>query len=116
MPADDTCGPGGDSKALQLVRWILDQAIDGVPPLSSAGNLAEEYLIDISYESADERVVALIRWESVKNFTSGFLTGLGGVITLPVTVPAALGASWVLQAPLRSNRAYIWALAERGPC
>jgi uncharacterized protein (DUF697 family) len=86
------------SKALQLVRRILNQAIDGVAPLSSASDLAEEYLIDQSYDDRDERVDALIRWEAAKNFTSGFLTGLGGVITLPVTIPSALGASWIIQA------------------
>ena len=30
-----------ESKALQLVNWIVDSAIDGVPPLSSASNLAQ---------------------------------------------------------------------------
>jgi uncharacterized protein (DUF697 family) len=86
------------SKALQLVRRVLNQAIDGVAPLSSAGDLAEEYVIDQSYDDRDERVDALIRWEAAKNFTSGFLTGLGGVVTLPVTIPSALGASWIIQA------------------
>lgn len=89
---------GNESKAVDLIRRILDQGIDGVPPLSSAGDLAQEYLIDESYENHDERVNSLIRWEAAKNFTSGFLTGLGGVITLPVTVPASLGASWIIQA------------------
>jgi len=45
-------------------------------------------------------VDSLIRWESSKNFGSGFVTGLGGLITLPVAVPAALGASWIVQARL----------------
>src|SRR5262245_45916967 len=87
-----------ESEAPRLVLNILDQAINGVPPLSSASNLAQEYRIDTSYSSDDERVAALIRWETSKNFTSGFLTGLGGLITVPVFVPAALGASFVIQA------------------
>jgi uncharacterized protein (DUF697 family) len=89
-----------DSKALHLVRGIVSHAIDGVPPMSSAFALASEYKSDASYESADARVDALIRWEAAKNFGSGFLTGLGGVVTLPVSVPAGLGASWILQARL----------------
>jgi hypothetical protein len=92
------------SKALQLVRRVLNQAIDGVAPLSSAGDLAEEYVIDQSYDDRDERVDALIRWEAAKNFTSGFLTGLGGVVTLPVTIPSALGASWIIQARMCGDR------------
>ena len=96
------------SKALQLVRRILNQAIDGVAPLSSASDLAEEYLIDQSYDDRDERVDALIRWEAAKNFTSGLLTGLGGVVTLPVTIPSALGASWIIQARMCGTIAAIY--------
>ena len=77
-------------KALQVVQTIADSGIDGVGPLISAEELAQEYLNDSSYSGNDERVDALIRWETSKNFGSGFLTGLGGLITLPASVPAAL--------------------------
>ena len=33
------------NKALRLVQWLSDQAIDGVRPLSSARDLADEYLL-----------------------------------------------------------------------
>jgi uncharacterized protein (DUF697 family) len=88
------------SNVKRLVRKVLDHAIDGVPPLSGASALAKTYAVNRSYTSDDKRVDALIRWEASKNFTSGFLTGMGGLITLPVTVPASLGASWVIQARL----------------
>jgi len=97
-----------NSKAMQLIKKITDYGIEGVPPLSSAEDLAQEYLIDVSYESADERVDSLIRWEASKNFTSGFLTGFGGIITLPVSVPAALGASWIIQARMAGAIARIY--------
>jgi hypothetical protein len=87
-----------DSKALKLVRWITEKAIAGIPPLSSADDLALEYLNDETYLDNGDRIDSLIRWETTKNFTSGFLTGLGGVMTLPITLPAAFGASWVVQA------------------
>ena len=96
-----------ESKALQLVNWIVDSAIDGVPPLSSASNLAQEYLIDRSYTDNDDRVASLINWETSKNFTTGFVTGLGGLLTLPVAVPAALGASWIIQARMAGAIAII---------
>jgi len=96
-----------ESKALQLVNWITEKAINGVPPLSSAENLATEYLIDASYASNAARVDSLINWETAKNFTSGFITGLGGLLTLPVAVPAALGASWVIQARMAGAIAQI---------
>jgi len=75
-----------ESKAVQLVNWVIDRGIEGVPPLSSAENLAIEYLIDKSFAHNEERVDSLIDWETAKNFTSGFITGLGGLITLPVTI------------------------------
>jgi uncharacterized protein (DUF697 family) len=98
----------GQSVARDIVNYVLDKGISGVPPLSSATNLAGEYLLDCGYESNDERVSSLIRWETSKNFTSGFLTGLGGIITLPISVPAALGASWVVQARMAGAIAKIY--------
>lgn len=87
-----------ESKSLQLIKKLTDYSIDGIGPLTPATKLAQEYLIDISFDDLDKRVDALIRWESSKNFGSGLVTGLGGFLTLPVTVPSALGASWIIQA------------------
>ncbi len=98
----------GENNGLQLARWITDKAIGGVPPLSRAEDLASEYLIDAGYENNDERVDSLINWETTKNFTAGFITGLGGIITLPVAVPAALGASWIIQARMAGAIAHIY--------
>jgi hypothetical protein len=100
-------GSDPESKALQFVKWILDKAIEGVPPLCSAKNLATEYLIDLSYPDHEERIEALINWETSKNFTSGFITGLGGIITLPISIPSALGASWIIQARMAAAIALI---------
>jgi EcsC protein family len=100
---------GNGSNWSKAVNWAIDKAIDGgVPPLSSARDLAEEYRIDKSYDSDDARVRALIRWETTKNFTSGFITGLGGILTLPVNVPAALGAAWLIQSRLAAAIAIIY--------
>lgn len=87
-----------ENTAIHLINWITERAIEGIPPLCSAQNLALEYQIDTSYPDDEERIEALINWETSKNFTSGFITGLGGIITLPVAVPSSLGASWVIQA------------------
>ena len=45
-------------RALTLVKWLSDHAIDGVRPLSSAQDLATEYLRDQSYKRNGARVVA----------------------------------------------------------
>jgi uncharacterized protein (DUF697 family) len=49
-----------------------------------------------------------VKWETTKNFTTGFLTGLGGFITLPVAIPAALAASWVVQARMAAAIARVY--------
>jgi uncharacterized protein (DUF697 family) len=66
------------------------------------------YLIDQGYASNDKRVDALIRWETSKNFTAGFVTGLGGVLTLPITVPGSVAASWLIQARMAAAIAAIY--------
>ena len=88
-----------DRKSLDLVHWILDQALDGVGPLSSASELAEEYRRK-TYKDDAARVQALIRWAVAKNATTGFVNGLGGILTLPVTIPGSLAASLAIQAPM----------------
>ena len=42
--------------------------------------------------SLESNVNSLIRWQMSKTATSGFLTGLGGLITLPVAVPADIAS------------------------
>lgn len=81
-----------------LMEWLMDKAVNGTAPLSSAENLAQEYLIDQTYADDNDRIDALINWETTKNFTAGFITGLGGILTLPVSLPADFVASWLIQA------------------
>ena len=95
-------------KAEALVRWVTDKAIEGVPPfISSAEALAQTYIKDGRFKDNGERIDSLINWETAKNFTSGFVTGLGGLLTLPFAVPAAFGASWVIQARMAAAFARI---------
>lgn len=96
-----------DSQIEKFLAWIIEKALNGFPPLSSATHLATEYLIDTSYHDHDDRVGSLINWETSKNFTSGFITGLGGLLTLPIAIPTAFGASWIIQARMSAAIALI---------
>jgi uncharacterized protein (DUF697 family) len=107
MPAEPTATPTEES-ASSLVTFLLDKGLGGFPPLSSAASLADEYLIDQGYQSDEQRVTALIKWETRKNFTTGFITGLGGFISLPIGVPSALAASWLIQARMAGAIARIY--------
>lgn len=88
--------------AIRLVQSILLTAINGAPHLRfrSARELARSYRENENYKSDHERIRALIRREASKNFSIGFVTSLGGLITLPIAVPTSLSASWIIQTRL----------------
>lgn len=75
-----------ESTIQQALDWAYDKAVNGVPGLDSAVELAAEYAKQEGtlYDQAN----ALIRWQIAKCATSGFVTGLGGLMTLPVAIPA----------------------------
>ncbi len=97
-----------ENKALNLAQWIMDKAIAGVPPLSPAEDLAKLYLDDERFDDDEARVTTLIKRESRKNFGTGFVTGFGGLFTIPVTLPASMGASWIIQARMVAAIATIY--------
>jgi hypothetical protein len=69
-------------------EWLYQRAINGILGFDSAPEMAQNYLARGGY--LKDNVNALIKWQIVKAGTSGFLTGLGGLLTLPVAVPANL--------------------------
>ena len=80
-----------DAEKQSFMMELLDKAYNvavsgGVPGTDSALELAEDYLKD--HGSPLEAAEALVRWQNVKAGTSGFVSGLGGLITIPVAVPA----------------------------
>jgi uncharacterized protein (DUF697 family) len=97
-----------ESNGSALATYLLEQGLEGLGPMSGAERLATQYVAEESYVDDDARVSALIKWEMSKNFTTGFVTGLGGFVTLPLAVPTALAASWVLQARMAGAIACIY--------
>jgi hypothetical protein len=94
-------------KASVFLKRIIHLGINGGGGLSSAKDLGDQYLQNPAYTTKIERIDALGKWEERKNFTSGFLTSLGGIISLPVAIPASLGINWVLQTRMVAAMAYI---------
>lgn len=82
-------------KVQKALDWAYDKAVNGVPSLDSAQELAASYI----KKDGDPVtcVNALIRWQNTKAGTSGFLTGLGGIITLPVAIPANITSVMYIQ-------------------
>lgn len=73
-------------KIEQALDWAYDKSVNGVAGLDSAFEMAESYMKGDAVRI--DQVNALIRFQNAKAATSGFLSGLGGLITLPVTLPA----------------------------
>ncbi|HDC91917.1 TPA_asm: EcsC family protein, partial [Klebsiella pneumoniae] len=44
-----------------------------------------------------KKVNSLIRWQNTKSATTGFVSGLGGIITLPVAIPASIATVMYVQ-------------------
>ncbi len=84
-----------ESKVMQVLDWAYDKAINGVPGLDSASELSSEYMKQDG--SPEDKVNSLIRWQITKAGTSGFITGLGGIITLPIAIPANIASVMYVQ-------------------
>lgn len=104
---EDTHEPISNDKAASFLKRIIHLGINGGGGLSSARELGDKYLQNPAYRTKMERINALAKWEERKNFTSGFLTSLGGIISLPVAIPASLGINWVLQTRMVAAMAYV---------
>ena len=84
-----------ENKIMDVLNWSYHKAVQGVAGLDSAYDLADDYLKQ--HGSLHDQANSLIRWQNTKAGTSGFLTGLGGIITLPVAIPANVASVMYVQ-------------------
>lgn len=76
-----------EDKMLPILDELYGKALNGIPKVSkSVDELANDYLL----KNPDPETAArkLINGQITKCGASGFLSGLGGVLTLPVALPA----------------------------
>lgn len=89
-----------DEQAESGFSSFLDRAyqasIDGLGAFGSSEELARTYLAR-NGGNPRKAANALIRWQNTKAATSGFISGLGGLITLPVALPANMSSLIYLQ-------------------
>ena len=87
-------------KIMQALDYAYDKALNGLPGVDSVEELAKDYLEDFrngKSASLEDAANTLIRWQNTKSATSGFITGLGGLLTMPVTLPANLASVYFIQ-------------------
>lgn len=91
---------------MKALDWSFDTAVNGgIPGTDSAIELAENYLIKKG--SLIQQVNSLIMWQNTKSATSGFLTGLGGVILLPIALPVNITSVILVQMSMVAAIAYM---------
>jgi len=73
------------NQMMSALDWCYDKAINGLPGAETAEELGNDYLKGSG--TLNERIDSLIRWQVTKNATNGFVTGFGGLVTLPVSLP-----------------------------
>lgn len=83
-------------KGWKLLGKLYDGALKGIPGSKSVEALAQEYLSNCGGKK-EQAAEQLIRMQVTKCTTTGFLTGLGGLITLPATITADIGSSMYVQ-------------------
>ncbi|MBX0315324.1 EcsC family protein [Planococcus glaciei] len=84
-----------EGKIEKMLDWAYEKSLEGIPGTDSAYEMAENFLS--KHDSSDKAINSLIRWQNTKAATSGFLTGLGGLIVLPVTIPANIASVMYVQ-------------------
>ena len=92
-------------KMTQALGWAYEKALNGIPGDLSSESLAKSYMKKFS--STDEAIHSLIKWQTAKSSTSGFVTGLGGIVTLPVAVPVNIASVLYVQMRMIAAIAYM---------
>lgn len=84
-----------ESTIMKMLDWTYEKALDGIPGLDSVYDLASGYLKQDG--DLTDQVNSLIRWQNTKAGTSGFISGLGGILTLPISIPANITSVMFVQ-------------------
>lgn len=96
------------NKGLQVLDKIYGYALNGLPNQKSVGELGDEYLK--KYKDPEIAAEKFINNQVAKCTTSGFLTNIGGLITLPVAIPANISSVLYIQMRMIATLAYLGGL------
>lgn len=94
--ADIAVSSEGGGPAEAVVDKILSLGVDGLGPFKGAEAVAEEHLRQ--YGDPNIAVKRVIRTHTRLVAATGFATGLGGVFTLPATIPTDITVFYALAA------------------
>lgn len=89
----------------KILDWAYSKAVTGFMGVDSAYELADNYLSQKG--TLNQQVDSLIRWQVAKASASGFTMGVGGLMTLPLTIPANVASVIYLQVRMISAIAHM---------
>lgn len=93
-------------QVMQLLDKLYAQCLDGIPKVSPPiSELANDYLE--KHGSVYTAANSFVDYQVAKCTTSGFLTGIGGLITLPVAIPANISSVLYVQMRMIACLAYM---------
>lgn len=90
---------------MPALNSIYDTVMDGSVIFTRPEDMARQYLESNGTPAAAAR--SLVNWQSSKAGAAGFVTGLGGLVTLPITIPANLAATFALQIQMIATIAHL---------
>lgn len=91
---------------MKLLDSCYDKCLNGIPQISpSVEEMANDYLK--KHETVDDACKAMLKNQIAKCTTSGIVTGFGGFITMPVSIPANVGSVIYVQMRMIACVAYM---------
>ena len=91
---------------VEVLNAVYSKSVNGIPKVSKPiDQFADDYLK--MHSSAKIAAKAMLKNQVLKCTTSGFMTGFGGFITLPVTVPANVSSVMYVQMRMIACTAYM---------
>src|ERR1044072_1075549 len=88
-----------------LLDWAYDRAVQGVPGLEGAEELARDCAVRCA--TTEDAVARVIAPQTGKAGIAGFVTGCGGAISLPIALPANLLGTLYIQLRLVAAVAHL---------
>ncbi len=91
---------------MKLLDSCYEKCLKGIPMVSpKVEDLANDYLAE--YDTKEKACKAMLKNQITKCTTSGFITGLGGIITMPVAIPANISSVIYVQMRMIACTAYM---------
>lgn len=91
---------------MAILDCCYEKCLNGIPYVSpSVEDLAKDYLG--KYPTKQQACKAMINNQIIKCTTSGFITGFGGIITMPVTLPVNITNVLYVQMRMIACTAYM---------